>query len=1316
MDTSTKCTKKPNPVQRANVLSTLTFTYMFPIFKKAFKENLTEDDLFGPLDEHKSSKLGAELERLWKEEYRIHKKTALHRALFRLFGAFFMFVGIIKLLNELMLIIVLPLAIGKLVSFFEKGQTRISPNEAYIYAGSYIICLFLDCIIAHPSMMALQHISMKLRVACSSVVYRKILRLSRTALGNTTVGQLVNLLSNDVSKFDQGFVLAHFVWVGPIQVGVGTWLLYREIGMAALFGVAFLVSFVPLQIWLAKRTSVLRLRTALRTDERVRLMNEVISGIQVIKMYCWEKPFAQLIAFARRKEINAIRAHAYLIGLIYSFEIFISRTSIFISILGYVLLGNYVTAEKVFAITAVYNVLRPVITILFSISLSSLAEVNVSIVRLNNILTYEERADYVLDEKTKEEKKKDNGLLKSIDKINDMNGSLTNGSLKSELGILESYNKSVKPKILLQNITAKWLDDATEDTLHNINLTVSSGQLLAVVGPVGSGKSSLLNLLLKELPLKSGKMEIAGKISFSSQEPWLFTGNVRQNILFGEDYDEDRYQKVVDACALRSDFALFPFGDKTLVGEKGKSLSGGQKARINLARCVYKMADIYLLDDPLSAVDANVGKHLYDKCIKEFLGNKICVLVTHQLQYLQNADNIIIMNDGEIQAEGKYDELQTTGVNFVKLLKQCQDNEAEEKEKKKIKSRQNSEMEEESDEDEDQQIEKEAQSSGKIKASTYWLYFRAGGGRISIMFLVFLFILCQIVANGGEYFVTYWVNLEQDFAERVANNLTTENYTIPRDNIIYFYSAITLGTIIVAVVKSIYFMLFFTIASRNLHDFIFSRIIRATMRFYNLNPSGRILNRFSKDLGTIDEYIPSVMIDVIEIALLLLGVIILSSIVNPWLLLPSTVVMILFYFLRLIYIETSRSVKRIESITKSPMFSHMTATMSGLSTIRAFSRQELLIEEFDDLQDIHSAAWFLFISSSRCFGFWLDMCCIAFITTGLFFLLGFNQEMYGGDLGLILTQYMGLMGSLQWGMRQWSELENQMTSVERVLEYTKLESEPEREENKNLPVDWPEQGQVEFKDVKLRYSEDDPYVLKGLNFVVQPNEKIGIVGRTGAGKSSTISALFQLYDVEGSIIIDNVDSIKLPLDQVRTKISIIPQEPVLFSGTMRKNLDPFEEYSDEVLWRALEQVELKDVIAELPAGLNTNVSEGGTNFSVGQRQLVCLARALIRHNKILVLDEATANVDPHTDSLIQNTIRNKFSDCTVLTIAHRLHTVMDSDKILVMDAGSVKEYDHPYVLLQKEDGLLRSLVKTTGANTSKNLESIAKENYLKKTE
>jgi ATP-binding cassette subfamily C (CFTR/MRP) protein 4 len=1043
-----------------------------------------------------------------------------------------------------------------------------------------------------------------------------------------------------------------------------------------------------LAVWLGKRTSVLRLRTALRTDERVRLMNEIISGIQVIKMYCWEKPFAELIAIARKKEMNAIRSHAFLLGLIYSFEMFVTRTSVFVSILGYVLLGSHITAEKVFTIKAIYDVLRPVITILFSISISSIAEVNVSLLRIQKFLSHHERE---VDE------------IKSI-----KNGVAKNGSN----GSLVPYHSPVetRPRLLLEKMSAKWSEESAESTLKGINLSISSNQVVAVIGPVGSGKSSLLNVFLKELPLESGRMDIQGKISYSSQEPWLFSASVRHNILFGSEYDEERYKQVVEVCALLSDFELFPYGDKTLVGEKGKSLSGGQKARINLARCIYKKADIYLLDDPLSAVDANVGKHLYDRCVKGFLKDKICILITHQLQYLSSADKIIIMKDGRIEMEGKYAELQTSGLDFAKLLEQFHTEEEDVKEKKKAKSRQNSECTDEEDDEEDGPlVEKEQMKSGSIKPALYFAYLKAGGGKIMMLLLAAAFILGQFIANAGDYYVSYWVNLEQDFAERVLNNQTEVNETLDRASIIYTYSGIILGTIIFSVVHSLYFMLYFIIASINLHRYAFSSIIKATMRFYNNNPSGRILNRFSKDLGYIDEYIPPVLFDVIEVALMLIGALTLSYIVDPWLIIPSTVLITIFYFLRVIYIQTSRSVKRIEGITRSPIFSHMTASMHGLSTIRAFSAQKILIKEFDDYQDNHSAAWFLFIASNRCFGFWLDMICIVFFAVAIFVLMYFNKSIYGGDIGLIVTQYIMLIGSLQWGMRQWSELENHMVSVERLLEYNSVESEPEREELAKLPKDWPRQGRIEFRDLSLRYNPTDPPVLKHLNFQVQPQEKIGIVGRTGAGKSSTITALFQLYPVEGSIVVDEVDTTKLPLEQVRSKISIIPQEPVLFSGTMRKNLDPFEEFSDEVLWNALEQVELKDVVSELPAGLHSNVSEGGSNFSVGQRQLVCLARALIRNNKILVMDEATANVDPHTDALIQNTIREKFADCTVLTIAHRLHTVMDSDKILVMSAGCVEEFDHPYALLKKEGGILHNLVQTTGKTTALNLENIAKE-------
>lgn len=416
-------------------------------------------------------------------------------------------------------------------------------------------------------------------------------------------------------------------------------------------------------------------------------------------------------------------------------------------------------------------------------------------------------------------------------------------------------------------------------------------------------------------------------------------------------------------------------------------------------------------------------------------------------------------------------------------------------------------------------------------------------------------------------------------------------------------------------------------------------------------------------------------------------------------------------------------------LARSPIFSHLAASLQGLSTIRAFDAQEVLQMEFDNIQDCHSSAFYMFMACSRTFAFWLDINCIIYIglvifsllfmETGISFTLLFPKaiftiviiETYGGNAGLAITQSISLTGMLQRGIRQWSELENQMTSVERIVEYTEVTSESD-DGKKLLPKAWPEEGRVEFFGVSMKYSVDGPHVLKKITLAAAPKEKIGIVGRTGAGKSSLISALFRLAHLEGKILIDNVDTSEISLKDLRSKISVIPQEPILFSGTLRKNLDPFDEYSDSELWSALQEVELKDLLAELPSGLSSRVSEGGSNFSVGEKQLLCLARAILRDNRILILDEATANVDVQTDELIQNTIRRKFQNCTVLIIAHRLHTVMDADKILVLDDGQVTEFNHPHLLLENTEGLFYSLVKQTGNSMALNLMKMAEKVYM----
>ncbi|XP_030373816.1 probable multidrug resistance-associated protein lethal(2)03659 [Scaptodrosophila lebanonensis] len=1315
-----------NPRERSNPLSTLMFCFAMPTFFKGRKKTLNENDLYRALDEHKSDYLGSRLSAAWENELEQKRKKkknpSLLRASMSVFGWRFAWLGFVLFVVEIGFRVTQPLFLGGLVSYYADSSNQNDDNQtkAYLYALGVILCSALNVLFMHPYMMGILHTGMKMRIAMCSMIYRKALRLSRTALGDTTIGQVVNLISNDVGRLDVSVIHMNYLWLGPLEIGIITWLMYREIGIAAFFGVAVMLLFIPLQAFLGKKTSVLRLRTALRTDERVRMMNEIISGIQVIKMYAWEIPFSKMINFTRRKEMNAIRHVNYIRGTLQSFIMFVTRISVFVSLVGFVLLGQLLTAERAFVITAYYNILRNTMTIYFPMGISQFAELLVSIGRIQKFMLHEETKvrDKSLDAEINNQKLGKGAGSLALEQQNPGNN-----------GVLQPSNPSSRRQsqadhgIHISKLKAKWDSKATEYTLDNINLKFKPRQLVAVIGPVGSGKSSLIQTILGELPAESGSVKVNGTFSYASQEPWLFTGTVRQNILFGLPMDKHRYRTVIKKCALERDFELLPYADKTIVGERGASLSGGQKARISLARAVYRKADIYLLDDPLSAVDTHVGRHLFDQCMRDFLREEIVLLVTHQLQFLEQADLIVIMDKGKVSAMGTYESMSKSGLDFAQLLTDPskKDEGGGDASNKKNLSRQNSKLRErqnsvssmesaaESLAMESPMQVQESREEGKISFGLYKKYFGAQGITLFLIFVFFL-IGAQVLASGGDIFLSYWVNKSGDSAAETLmsrlrrafrSQMRINSDTDPKD--IYYFTAINVSVIIFALVRS---WLFFFMAGRSsttLHNSMFHGVTRAAMHFFNVNPSGRILNRFSKDLGQLDEILPSVMMDVMQIFLALLGIVVVLCIVNPWYILFTAILVVIFYFLRTFYLKTSRDVKRLEAITRSPIYSHLGASLTGLSTIRAFGAQRELIAEFDNYQDMHSSGYYMFLATSRAFGYWLDCVCVIYIAmiTLSFFL--FSPE-NGGDVGLAITQAMGMTGMVQWGMRQSAELENTMTSVERVTEYEDLEPEGEFESRpaKKPPKTWPEQGKIVFDDLSLRYFPDPKadYVLRSLNIDIKEREKVGIVGRTGAGKSSLINALFRLSYNEGSVIIDSRNTSELGLHDLRSKISIIPQEPVLFSGTMRYNLDPFDEYSDNKLWESLEEVKLKEVVAELHGGLQAKISEGGTNFSVGQRQLVCLARAILRENRILVMDEATANVDPQTDALIQTTIRNKFKDCTVLTIAHRLHTVMDSDKVLVMDAGRAVEFGSPFELLTvSEKKVFHGMVKQTGDAT-----------------
>jgi ABC-type multidrug transport system fused ATPase/permease subunit len=1317
MDTGKK-RDNPNPRENANPISVLLFWWTVSLFKKGYRKVLVEEDLYNPLKTDASEYLGNKLEKQWEQQLKATrqskgKKPSLLKAIALTFPWEYTKLGIFHAVNDLGIRLIQPILLGFLLGFFKPGsETR--KEHAYFFAGGIVFLTMLSMLMFNHFTVEAFHIGMRVRAACCSLVYRKSLRLSRTALGETAAGKVVNLLSNDVSRFDMVSIFLHAMWTAPLSALIITYFLFVNAGYSGLIGIGIVFLIVPLQVYTGKLTSIYRRRTAIRTDERVRLMDEIISGIQVIKMYVWEKPFAKMVSLARKAELGVVIKTSYIRGLFMTFQITTTRMAMFGTMITLVQFGNKLTADKVFVYQSYFTALAFSMSMQFVRGVAEIAETLVSISRLEEFLMLEE-----FQESNSEEQR----VLNRVDGVDG---------------------------VILSRIKAKWNASMKENTLKCIDLQAKRGALIAIIGQVGSGKSSLLQAILGELALSGGSINVSGKISYASQEPWVFASTVRQNIVFGRPFERTRYKEVVRVCALEQDFKQLPYGDLTLVGERGSSLSGGQKARISLARAVYNEADVYLLDDPLSAVDTRVGKHLFNDCIVSYLANKTRILVTHQLQYLQDADHIVILNDGEIEVQGSFRDLLGSQADYAQLLALDESTELSAEEipeaervtngsinnllrqisQVSVRSRSSDKpVEEKEPEKRVLPSNVEASSKGTLKHSVYIEYFRSGANLCVVFVIGLMFLLAQTAASITDWWMAYWTTQEElrSFYEKqisLATQAIDSNSTLEGEyhknlqemlstyTYLYIYTGIVVTLFTITIIRSFVFYKFCMRCSSNLHNSMFNSIIHTNMRFFNTNPSGRIMNRFSKDMGSIDELLPKAIMDASQIILMMAGSLVVAVSVNLYFLIPIVVMGSLFWFIRKIYLKTSKNVKRLEGITKSPVFTHLTATLQGLTTIRAYGAQNILCKEFDKHQDLHSSAWYMFITTSQAFGFCLDIMCLIFIgfVTFSFLLIGGTL---GGNVGLAITQSMALVGMMQWGMRQSAEVANQMMSVERVVEYKYVPEEPLLETPQDIKISrsWPSEGRIEFENVYLRYGESsEPSVLNNLNLTIHPREKIGIVGRTGAGKSSLISALFRLANVQGTITIDELDTGTVGLHELRKHVSIIPQDPVLFSGTLRRNIDPFDTYPDYMLWRVLDDVELKDSINDT-LGLDTHVTEGGSNFSVGQRQLVCLARAILRSNRILMLDEATANVDPQTDSLIQNTIRTKFAECTVLTVAHRLNTIMDSDRVLVMEGGTMVEFDHPHILLLNKGGHFYRMVQETGYTMAEQLSRTAEECY-----
>ncbi|KAM7151629.1 multidrug resistance-associated protein 1 isoform 3-T3 [Macrochelys suwanniensis] len=1320
-------TMNPCPESSASFLSKITFWWITGLMIQGYRRPLEAKDLWSLNKEDTSEEVVQGLARYWAKECANTKKQpikmvyspkkqmkssnsngdvteevealivkpsqrnsapSLLKVLYKTFGPYFLMSFLFKACHDLMMFSG-PEILKLLINFV---NDKDAPNwQGYLYTGLLFACACLQTLILHQYFHICFVTGMRLKTAVIGAVYRKALVITNSARKTSTVGEIVNLMSVDAQRFMDLATYINMIWSAPLQVILALYLLWQNLGPSVLAGVAVMILLVPVNAVMAMKTKTYQVAHMKSKDNRIKLMNEILNGIKVLKLYAWELAFKEKVLGIRQEELKVLKKSAYL-AAVSTFTWVCAPFLVALSTFAvYVLVDkdNVLDAQKAFVSLALFNILRFPLNILPMV-ISSMVQASVSLKRLRLFLSHEELEP----------------------------DSIIRGSIKDAEG-----------SIIVKNATFSWSRN-DPPSLNDINFTVPEGSLIAIVGQVGCGKSSLLSALLGEMDKREGYVAVKGSVAYVPQQAWIQNAALKDNIIFGREMKESQYKCVIEACALLPDVEILPTGDRTEIGEKGVNLSGGQKQRVSLARAVYCNTDVYLFDDPLSAVDAHVGKHIFDKVIgpKGILKNKTRVLVTHGVSYLPLMDTIIVMTDGKISEMGSYQDLLKQDGAFAEFLRtyanadqDVENGDANSPTVKEGKHMENGVLANEAtgkpilrqlsnsstysgepgkslnqtsttelqkapaEKNAWRLTEADTAKTGRVKATVYWEYMKAIGLFISFL-SIFLFMCNHIAALASNYWLSLWTD------DPVING--TQQHTHVRLGV---YGALGMSQGIAVFGYSMAVSIGGIFASRHLHVGLLHSVLRCPMSFFERTPSGNLVNRFSKEMDTIDSMIPQIIKMFMGSLFNVIGACIIILLATPIAAIVIPPLGLVYFFVQRFYVATSRQLKRLESVSRSPVYSHFNETLLGVSVIRAFEEQKRFKQQSDLKVDENQKAYFPSIVANRWLAVRLECVGNCIVLFAALFAVIARNSLSPGLVGLSVSYSLQVTTYLNWLVRMSSELETNIVAVERVKEYSEMEKEaPWCIEKTAPPNNWPHEGKVEFRGYGLRYREDLDLVLKNINVTINGGEKVGIVGRTGAGKSSLTLGLFRINEsAEGEIIIDGVNVAKIGLHDLRFKITIIPQDPVLFSGSLRMNLDPFDKYSDEEIWTSLELAHLKNFVSSLPDKLNHECSEGGENLSVGQRQLVCLARALLRKSKILVLDEATAAVDLETDDLIQSTIRTQFEDCTVLTIAHRLNTIMDYERIIVLDKGEIVECDSPANLLQKK-GIFYSMAKDSG--------------------